>query len=154
MTSKDKNFKPNFDNRQHFDPNSESRRTTKFEQSQQQQQQPKNKIFNLKICNYCKKEGHLVSDCWKLKKKEQCQENSKPTGFVSSKNSKLRNDVRKDTFSEVDKTMSESNADSNSVMEIFEPFIHDGFVSLKNDLYNAAPIKILRDTGASQSVFG
>ena len=122
------------------------------QQQQQQQQQPKNKIFNPKICNYCKKEGHLVSDCWKLKKKEQGQENSKPTGFVSSKNSKLRNDVRKDTFSEVDKTMSESNADSNSVMEIFEPFIHDGFVSLKNDLYNATPIKILRDTGASQSL--
>ena len=57
---KEKNFKPNFDNRQHFDPNSESRRTTKFEQ---QQQTPKNKIFNSRICNYCKKEGHLVSDC-------------------------------------------------------------------------------------------
>ena len=77
---KDKNFKPNFDNRPNFDPNSESRRTTKFEQ---QQQSPKNKIFNPKICNYCKKEGHLVSNCWKLKKKEQGQENSKPTGFVS-----------------------------------------------------------------------
>ena len=37
-------------------------------------------------------------------------------------------------------------------MEIFEPFIHDGFVSLKNDLYNATPIKILRDTGSSQSL--
>ena len=146
---KDKNFKPNFDNRPNFDPNSESRRTTKFEQ---QQQSPKNKIFNPKICNYCKKEGHLVSDCWKLKKKEQGQENLKPTGFVSSKNLKLRNDVRNDTFSEVDKTISESNADSNSVMEIFEPFIHDGFISLKNDLYNATPIKILRDTGSSQSL--
>ena len=77
---KDKNFKPNFDNRPNFDPNSESRRTTKFEQ---QQQSPKNKIFNPKICNYCKKEGHLVSDCWKLNKKEQGQENSKPTGFIS-----------------------------------------------------------------------
>ena len=60
--------------------------------------------------------------------------------------------MRNDTFSEIDKTTSESNADSNSVMEIFEPFIHDGFVSLKNDLYNATPIKILRDTGSSQSL--
>ena len=87
-----------------------------------------------------------------MKKKEQGHENSKPTGFVSSKNLILRNDVRNDTFSEVDKTISESNADSNSVMEIFEPFIHDGFVSSKNDLYNATPIKILRDTGSSQSL--
>ena len=142
---KDKNFKPNFDNRQHFDPNSESRRTTRFEQ---QQQPPKNKIFNPRIC----KGGHLVSDCWKLKKKEQGQDNSKPTGFVTSKNSKLRNYVRNDTFSEVNKIMLESNADSNSVMEIFEPFIHDGFVSLKSDFNNATPIKILRDTGSSQSL--
>ena len=39
-------------------------------------------------------------------------------------------------------------------MEIFEPFIHDGFVSLKNYFYkdNATPIKILRDTGSSQSL--
>ena len=60
--------------------------------------------------------------------------------------------MRNDTFSEVDKTISESNADSSSVMEIFEPFIHDGFVSLKNDLHNATAIKILRDTGSSQSL--
>ena len=39
-------------------------------------------------------------------------------------------------------------------MEIFEPFIHDGFVSLKNYFYkdNDIPIKILRDTGSSQSL--
>ena len=60
--------------------------------------------------------------------------------------------MRNDTFSEVNKIQSESNSDSNSVMEIFEPFIHDGFVSLKNDFYNATPIKILQDTGSSQSL--
>ncbi len=48
--------------------------------------------------------------------------------------------------------MSGCNANSNAVMEILEPFIHDGFVSLKGDLYNATPIKILRDTGSSQSL--
>ena len=36
-------------------------------------------------------------------------------------------------------------------METFGPFIHDGFVSLTSDLSNASPIRILRDTGASQS---
>ena len=112
----------------------------------------KTKYLTLKFVTIVKKEGHLVFDCWKLKKKEQGQENSKPTGFVSSKNLKLCNDARNDTFSEVDKTISEGNAYSNSVMEIFEPFIHDGFVSIKNDLYNATPIKIIRDTGSSQSI--
>ena len=37
-------------------------------------------------------------------------------------------------------------------METFEPFIHDGFVSLTSDLSNATPSRILRDTGASQSL--
>ncbi len=104
-----------------------------------------------KFVTIVKKEGHLISDCWKLKKKEQGQENSKPTGLVTSQNSNLNNDVN-GTFFEVDKTMSECNAISNAVMEIFEPFIHDGFVSLKGDLYNATPIKILRDTGSLQSL--
>ena len=41
-----------------------------------------------------------------------------------------------------------NNANSDSVIEIFEPFIHDSFVSLKNDLSNTTTIKILRDNGS------
>ena len=61
-----------------------------------------------------------------------------------------------DTFSDV-----RSKSDSSKVcvkssfdptMEIFEPFVHNGFVSLKSDLNNATPVKILRDTGCSQSL--
>ncbi|MCG8117700.1 MAG: RNase H-like domain-containing protein [Candidatus Thiodiazotropha endolucinida] len=38
-------------------------------------------------------------------------------------------------------------------MEIYEPFLSDGFVSLNGDSYaHPTPIKILRDTGASQSL--
>ena len=37
-------------------------------------------------------------------------------------------------------------------MQSFEPFIHNGFVSLSSDLTNSNPVKILRDTGASQSL--
>ena len=37
-------------------------------------------------------------------------------------------------------------------MEIYEPFLSDGFVSLKSDSAQSTPIKILRDTGASQSL--
>ena len=36
-------------------------------------------------------------------------------------------------------------------MEIYEPFISDGLVSLNSDFAQSTPIKILRDTGASQS---
>ena len=41
---------------------------------------------------------------------------------------------------------------ADPVMEIFKPFIHDGYVSLCNDMSDSAPVRILRDTGASQSL--
>ena len=37
-------------------------------------------------------------------------------------------------------------------MEIYEPFLSDGFVSLNSDYAQSTPGKILRDTGASQSL--
>ena len=37
-------------------------------------------------------------------------------------------------------------------MEIYEPFLSEGFVSLSGDTCDPTPIKILRDTGASQSL--
>ena len=37
-------------------------------------------------------------------------------------------------------------------MEIYDPFLSDGFVSLNGDYAQPTPIKILQDTGASQSL--
>jgi len=37
-------------------------------------------------------------------------------------------------------------------MEDFKPFISEGFVSLSGDSANLRPIRILRDTGASQTL--
>ena len=37
-------------------------------------------------------------------------------------------------------------------MEIYEPFLSDGSMSLNSDFAQSTPIKILRDTGASQSL--
>ena len=37
-------------------------------------------------------------------------------------------------------------------MERFKPFIHDGSISLPSEFSNTAPIKIFKDTGASQSL--
>ena len=37
-------------------------------------------------------------------------------------------------------------------MEIYEPFLSDGFVSLNSDFAQSTPITILRNTGASQSL--
>ena len=42
--------------------------------------------------------------------------------------------------------------ETDTVMEIYEPFLSDGSVSLISDFAQSTPIKILRDTGASQSL--
>ena len=117
-----------------------------------------NKPFSSVVYNYCKKGGHLLSDCFKLKRKQQAQNEAKPTGFITSKQTIPQScDSLGDTLHEV-KSFSDSgdmnrnfNLPSKPIMEIFEPFIHDGFVSLTSDLSSASPIRILRDTGASQS---
>ena len=41
---------------------------------------------------------------------------------------------------------------SKSVMDIFLPFIHHGSMLLSSDMSDSIPVKILRDTEASQSL--
>ena len=95
-------------------------------------------------CNYCKEPGHLVSECLKLKKKLERDE-AKPTGLTTHR-PRPQSSIKTNTFDIVTKPKSDSS------MEIFEPFILNGFVSLSSDNCPPTPIKILRDTGASQSL--
>ena len=102
------------------------------------------------ICNYCKQSGHIVSDCPVLKRKREKQEGLKPTGLTSLKSTpqscvKDQNPVQAKV------------PETNSVMEIYEPFLSDGFVSLNSDLVCPVClyyylITILREIGASQSL--
>ena len=94
-------------------------------------------------CNYCKKLGHLVSECLKLKRKLQSDE-AKPTGLTTLR-SRPQSSIKTNTIDIVTKPK------SDSTMEIFEPFMLNGFVSLSGDNCPPTPFKILRDTGASQS---
>ena len=95
-------------------------------------------------CNYCKKPGHLVSECLKLKKKLESDE-AKPTGLTTLRPllDQGQSSIKTNTVDIVTKPK------SDSTMEIFEPFMLNGFVSLSGD--NCSPT-ILRDTGASQSL--
>ena len=76
-------------------------------------------------CNYCKKDGHLISDCYKLKMKKDSE--FKPNGFVKSSQFTPRSDTDvHNTISEaesisdfVDKVQVKSP--SSPIMEIFEP---------------------------------
>ena len=97
------------------------------------------------ICNYCKHSGHIVSDCPVLKRKREKQEGLIPTGLTSLKLTP-QSCVKDQTHVQA------KVPETDSVMEIYEPFLSDGFVSLNSDFAQSTPIAILRDTGASQSL--
>ena len=99
------------------------------------------------ICNYWKQSGHIISECvaLKRKRKKEKQESPKPTGLTS-----LR--LKPQSSIQDENPISAKTSETDFVMEIYEPFLSDGFVSLNSDSAQSTPIKILRDTGASQSL--
>ena len=103
------------------------------------------------ICNCCKKTGHIISECLALKRKKEREnlDSAKPTGLTSLK-AKPQSCIQEENPI-LTRTCKESVSE-DSIMEIYEPFLSDGFVSLNSDSAQSTPIKILRDTGASQSL--
>ena len=70
----------------------------------------------------------------------------KPTGLNSNRLSSHMSSVKNNEVVEVTKSQ------PDSVMEIYEPFISEGMVSFMDDSTKPIRIKILRDTGSSQSI--
>ena len=70
-------------------------------------------------CNYCKKPGHLVSECLKLKRKLERDE-AKSTGHNTLR-PRLQSYTKTNTIDIVKKLKSDSTA------EILEPFMLNGF---------------------------
>ena len=103
------------------------------------------------ICNNCKKTGHIISECLALKRKKEREnlDSAKPTGLTSLK-AKPQSCIQEENPI-LTRTCKESVSE-DSIIEIYEPFLSDGFVSLNSDSAQSTPIKILRDTGASQSL--
>ena len=97
------------------------------------------------ICNYCKQSGNVISECLTLKRKREKQEGPKAKGLTSLR-SKPQSCVRDQI------PIQAKIFESDSVMEIYEPFLSDGFVSLNSAYTQSTSIKILRDTRASQSL--
>ena len=81
----------------------------------------------------------------KRKREKEKQENPKPTGLTS-----LR--LKPQSSIQDENPISAKTSETDSVMEIYEPFLSNGFVSLNSDSAQSTPIKILRDTDASQSL--
>ena len=103
------------------------------------------------ICNYCKKTGHIISECLALKRKKEREnlDSAKPTGLTSLK-AKPQSCIQEEN--PILTRSCKESVSEDSIMEIYEPFLSDGFVSLNSDSAQSTPIKILRDTGASQSL--
>ena len=99
------------------------------------------------ICNYCKQSGHIISEYIALKRKreKERQESPKPTGLTS-----LR--LKPQSSIQDENPFLAKTSETDAVMDIYEPFLSDDSVSLNSDFAQSTPIKILRDTGASQSL--
>ena len=79
------------------------------------------------MCFYCKKMGHIVAQCNVLKRK-----NAKPVVLVKTQHTPGNHVFEQDDLA------------------VFAPFVMEGFVSMEG-IDKKVPVKILRDTAASQS---
>ena len=85
------------------------------------------------VCLYCKRKGHIIAECWELEKKKT---KANPVSMICTK--------------------SQNPAPVKQIIEPTKdeeknPFISEGYISL-NEGGQAVPIRILRDTGATQSL--
>ncbi|XP_071959881.1 uncharacterized protein [Antedon mediterranea] len=103
----------------------------------------------VRTCFYCKKKGHIKADCWLFQSKSK-GDNKKPQSLPNT----LVNTVPlKVTAShdvdECEKLIQSSGPEK--VRKLFKPFLSTGSVALINDV-NLSKVRVLRDTGASQSL--
>uniref|UniRef100_A0A3B3HSJ7 Gypsy retrotransposon integrase-like protein 1 n=1 Tax=Oryzias latipes TaxID=8090 RepID=A0A3B3HSJ7_ORYLA len=95
---------------------------------------PKPPLSPPRSCFYCHKRGHLIADCYALKKSTS---SSQPKGMG----------LMQATCSDLPRQQEGINMDP-----CFKPFVSTGVVSLTDDTAVQCPVKILRDTGGSQSI--
>ena len=120
-------------------------------------QQPVNSTQSTKsnsetpFCNYCKRRGHLRSECFYLIGNQPSThdvQQPSPSGHIVPM--QLVSDPHSVAVILCETGLATLNSDR--IMEMFEPFIQNGFVSLSDDFSEAKPIRILRDTGSAQSI--
>ena len=122
-------------------------------------QQPVNSTQSMKsnsetsapFCNYCKRRGHLRSECFYLIGNQPSThdvQQPSPSGHIVPM--QLVSDPHSAAIIPCETGFASSNSDR--IMEMFEPFIQNGFISLSDDFSDAKPIRILRDTGSAQSI--
>eukprot|EP00066_Takifugu_rubripes_P025346 XP_011614612.1 PREDICTED: uncharacterized protein LOC105418111 [Takifugu rubripes] len=108
----------------------------------------KKEAFSTLTCYYCKKPGHVLSECLHLKKKREREASASGNALVASLREKPVNVGSMEPSCPFDIINCES---SDLLRKDFLPFVSEGFVSLSENS-TPQPIRILRDTGASQSL--
>ncbi|KAJ8041401.1 hypothetical protein HOLleu_12209 [Holothuria leucospilota] len=90
------------------------------------------------ICGFCHKKGHTMANCFTLAKLKETETASNALAIVENS-------------SEVVVTLRPNSNDK--IKEEYLPFVSEGFISLDgNSAHPPVKIKILRDTGATQSL--
>lgn len=88
---------------------------------------------NVLTCSYCRKKGHLMSECWNRERDEKRK--TSPNACAA---------VKQNSGEKVHAISAEQNQ--------FEPYITEGYVSVSKEDKNPTKVRILRDTGASQTL--
>jgi hypothetical protein len=121
-----------------FQPNTTLSKTQSGTNSKNQaSERLDSKSLSLPTCTYCKKKGHVISDCFKLKYRHQNQDRPIPNALIS-KRSRSRSCIESNTF------VGSNKPQSDFIMENYEPFMSKGSISLLGDSASLIPIKILK----------
>ena len=107
-------------------------------------------------CNYCKKEGHDISNCWSKKCKQSKHYNpsvarENDTKVQPTLNLRMKGDLSCSSEIETDRIGDKLTCRIEDEEDPFKGFKTSGKVSLADDDH-FANITILRDTGAAQSI--
>ena len=136
-------------NKNRFEGSSSSNKTTDLKpsdaKSTYQKSQWNSSQDHRPTCFYCRKKGHVISECITRQRDQKAKGKEAFPNALTTLKTEPKSFIPK---SEVSK----DKCKSDFIQEVYEPFLSEGTVSLLHDKSITKPIRILRDTGASQSL--
>ena len=96
-------------------------------------------------CFDCREKGHVISECIDRQRDQKAKGKEAFPNALTTLKTEPKSFIPK---SEVSK----DKCKNDFVQEVYEPFLSEGTISLLHDKSITKPIRILRDTGASQSL--
>ena len=141
--------RPFHSNKNRFEGSSSSNKTTDSKptdtKSTFQKTQWNSSQDHRPTCFLCRKKGHVISECITRQRDQKAKGKEAFPNALTTLKTEPKSFIPK---SEVSK----DKCKSDFIQEVYEPFLSEGTVSLLHDKSITKPIRILRDTGASQSL--